>query len=426
MIDPHLLRNDLPAVAANLARRGVQVDDATLTDLEQRRKALQNEAEHLRALRNEKSRAVGAAKKNNADAGALIKEVEDLKSRLHMAEADLEEVQALFTGMRLDLPNLLDDSVPDGRDENDNVEIRRWGAPRQFDFPVRDHVALGEGLRMMDFALAVKLAAARFVAMHGALARLHRALAQFMLDFHLDNHGYEEIYMPFMANKATLTGTGQLPKFETDLFRADRDDLYLIPTAEVVVTNVVQDAIVNAAALPLRYVCHTPCFRREAGSYGRDVRGMLRQHQFEKVELVHIALPEQSADELERLTANAEAVLQALQLPYRTVALCAGDIGFAASKTYDIEVWLPGQDAYREISSCSNCRDFQARRMAARYKRGSDKPAYLHTLNGSGIAVGRALIAVMENYQQADGSITIPEVLRPYMKGAERIAAAAA
>ena len=423
MIPPHLLRSELPAVCANLARRGVRVDEAALAALEQRRKTAQAESENLRALRNEKSRAIGAAKKQGEDAAALMREVEEIKQRMQAAEGELEEAQAQLTAMAMDLPNLLDDSVPDGKDESDNVEVRRWGEAPSFPFPAADHVALGEGLGMMDFALAAKLASARFVAMHGELARLHRALAQFMLDMHIAKHGYREVYLPFLANSATLTGTGQLPKFEEDLFRAERDELYLIPTAEVVVTNIVQNEIVNVKHLPMKYVCHTPCFRREAGSYGRDTRGMLRQHQFEKVELVHLTAPEESAAALEELTANAEAVLQALQLPHRTVALCAGDVGFAAAKTYDIEVWLPGQNTYREISSCSNCGDFQARRMAARCRRGQDKPVLLHTLNGSGIAVGRALIAVMENGQREDGSIAIPEVLRPYMAGAESIAA---
>lgn len=426
MIDPHLLRSDLSAVSANLRRRGAAIDEAALAALEQRRKALQGESEQLRAQRNEKSRTVGAAKKAGQEADALIAEVEKIKARLQEVEQQLEEAQSEFSQIVLEIPNLLHDSVPDGKDEGSNAEVRRWGEPLQFGFAAQDHVALGEGLEMMDFALGAKLASARFAAMHGALARLHRALAQFMLDLHSQTHGYREIYMPFMANSATLTGTGQLPKFEEDLFFIERDNLYLIPTAEVVVTNVVQDKIVDADELPMKFVCHTPCFRREAGSYGRDTRGMLRQHQFEKVELVHLSRPEDSYAALEDLTGNAEAVLQALGLPYRTVALCSGDTGFAAAKTYDIEVWLPGQDAYREISSCSNCEAFQARRMRARMRRGAQgRPEYLHTLNGSGIAVGRALIAVMENYQQADGSVAVPDALRPYMNGADCIRASA-
>ncbi len=423
MIAPHLLRNDLAAVCANLQRRGYSLDTATISALEKRRKEVQSECEKLRAQRNEKSRSIGIAKQNKEDASAMIAEVEAINTRLTSADSDLEEIQSEFNALLLEIPNLLHDSVPDGKDESSNVEVRRWSEPPQFDFTVQDHVALGEQLQLIDFPLAVKLTSARFVAMHGQIAQLHRALGQFMLNLHISQHGYREVYLPFMANTATLTGTGQLPKFEEDLFYAERDGLYLIPTAEVVVTNIVRDSIVAAEELPLKFVCHTPCFRREAGSYGRDTRGMLRQHQFEKVELVHISAPEDSYTALEELTANAEAVLQALKLPYRTVALCSGDIGFAAAKTYDIEVWLPGQDAYREISSCSNCEDFQARRMQGRMRRSGAKPEYLHTLNGSGIAVGRALIAVMENYQQADGSIVIPEVLRPYMNGAEVIRA---
>lgn len=423
MIAPHLLRNDLAAVCANLKRRGYSLDTATISALEKRRKEVQSECEKLRAQRNEKSRTIGIAKQNKEDASAMIAEVEAINTRLTSADSDLEEIQSEFNALLLEIPNLLHDSVPDGKDESSNVEARRWSEPPQFDFTAQDHVALGEQLQLIDFPLAVKLTSARFVAMHGQIAQLHRALGQFMLNLHISQHGYREVYLPFMANTATLTGTGQLPKFEEDLFYAERDGLYLIPTAEVVVTNIVRDSIVAAEELPLKFVCHTPCFRREAGSYGRDTRGMLRQHQFEKVELVHISAPEDSYTALEELTANAEAVLQALKLPYRTVALCSGDIGFAAAKTYDIEVWLPGQDAYREISSCSNCEDFQARRMQGRMRRSGAKPEYLHTLNGSGIAVGRALIAVMENYQQADGSIVIPEVLRPYMNGAEVIRA---
>ncbi|MCH9757842.1 MAG: serine--tRNA ligase [Proteobacteria bacterium] len=423
MIAPHLLRNDLAAVCANLQRRGYSLDTATISALEKRRKEVQSECEKLRAQRNEKSRTIGIAKQNKEDASAMIAEVETINTRLTSADSDLEKIQSEFNALLLEIPNLLHDSVPDGKDESSNVEARRWSEPPQFDFTAQDHVALGEQLQLIDFPLAVKLTSARFVAMHGQIAQLHRALGQFMLNLHISQHGYREVYLPFMANTATLTGTGQLPKFEEDLFYAERDGLYLIPTAEVVVTNIVRDSIVAAEELPLKFVCHTPCFRREAGSYGRDTRGMLRQHQFEKVELVHISAPEDSYTALEELTANAEAVLQALKLPYRTVALCSGDIGFAAAKTYDIEVWLPGQDAYREISSCSNCEDFQARRMQGRMRRSGAKPEYLHTLNGSGIAVGRALIAVMENYQQADGSIVIPEVLRPYMNGAEAIRA---
>lgn len=420
MIDPALLRRAPEAVRANLARRGAVVDLAVLAVLDERRRAAQLEAEQLRALRNERSREVGEARRRGEEAAAAVREVEDVKKRLQLVEEELTETQSLLRGMWLEVPNLLHDSVPDGRGEGDNAEVRRWGEAPVFAFEARDHVALGEAMGMMDFGLSAKLASARFVTMFGPVARLHRALAQFMLDLHITRHGYREAYMPFLANPAALTGTGQLPKFEDDLFRAERDQLYLIPTAEVALTNVVRDSVVAGEALPMKLVCHSPCFRREAGSYGRDVRGMLRQHQFEKVELVHIVAPEQSYAALEELTAHAEAVLQTLGLPYRTVALCAGDMGFAAAKTYDIEVWLPGQNAYREISSCSNCEDFQARRMLGRFRGADGKPALVHTLNGSGVAVGRALIAVMENYQEADGSVVVPEPLRSYM-GCDRI-----
>lgn len=444
MISPQLLRNQLDAVCANLKRRGYILDTVKLQALEERRRELQGDSEQKRAQRNDKSSTIGELQqilmdtkhgiekreKWERESGhsatpefkeRLVKEVAKIKEELQEREKELAEVQEQIQTILYDIPNLLHDSVPDGQDDSDNAEVRRWQSPPDFGFEPLDHVALGEGLQLMDFTLAARLASARFVTMQGALARLHRALAQFMLDLHINRHGYREVYMPFLANPTTLTGTGQLPKFEEDLFRAERDGLYLIPTAEVVVTNIVQGEIVAADELPMKFVCHTPCFRREAGSYGRDTRGMLRQHQFEKVELVHITAPEESYPALEELTANAEAVLQALELPYRTVALCSGDIGFAAAKTYDIEVWMPGQNTYREISSCSNCEDFQARRMQARFRRRSGKPELLHTLNGSGIAVGRAMIAVMENYQQADGSIIIPPVLRSYMGGAERI-----
>ena len=424
MIALHLLRNELSAVGDNLARRGVTIDSETLTDLLSRHQAAQQESEGLRALRNTKSRAIGMAKQNKEDTAALMCEVEEIKERLNEVEKAQEKVQTELNQIVLGLPNLLHDSVPDGKGEEDNVTVRQWGDIPSFTFPPQDHVALGENMGLIDFALSAQLATARFSALHGDIARLHRALAQFMLDFHIREHGYSEVYLPFLVNATTLTGTGQLPKFEEDLFYLESDALYLIPTAEVVVTNIVREKLLEFASLPLKYVCHTPCFRREAGSYGRDTRGMLRQHQFEKVELVHITAPDESYPALEELTANAEAVLQALCLPHRTVTLCAGDIGFAAAKTYDIEVWLPGQNAYREISSCSNCETFQARRMQARFRNEKSKTEYLHTLNGSGIAVGRALIAVMENYQQADGSIVIPDVLRPYMNNAEQIDAA--
>lgn len=421
MLDAQRLRNDLPAVGANLARRGFALDTDLLDDLQQRRKAGQEAVEELRAARNETSRAVGVAKQKGEDTAELIAAGEAINRQLAGLEQTLTTVQEELNAYALTIPNTLHDTVPDGLDESANAEIRRQQTPPVFDFTAQPHDVLGEQLGGMDFALAAKLTATRFVTMRGALARLHRALAQFMLDLHIGENGYTEVYMPFLGNAATFTGTGQLPKFEEDLFYAARDGLYLIPTAEVMVTNVVRDSIVDDETLPMRLVCHTPCFRREAGSYGRDTRGMLRQHQFEKVELVHICMPDDSYAELERMTAAAEGILQRLQLPYRVVSLCGGDIGFAAAKTYDIEVWLPGQNAYREISSCSNCEDFQARRMRARYRLANGKTAYLHTLNGSGVAVGRAMIAVMENYQQADGSIIVPPALRPYMGGLTQI-----
>lgn len=422
MIDPQLLRKNLPAVAANLARRGFAVDAAKIESLESARKSAQTRSEQLRAERNEQSRLIGLAKKNGEDAAPIMARMEALKTELKASEAALDAAAAKLERMLLEMPNLIADSVPEGKDESDNAEVRRVGAPPAFDFAPKTHDELGEAMGQMDFALAAKLASARFVTMRGDLARLHRAIAQFMLDLHTREHGYTEVYMPFLANTAVCVGTGQLPKFADDLFHAADTDLYLIPTAEVVVTNIARERIIAAADLPMKFVCHTPCFRREAGSYGRDTRGMLRQHQFEKVELVHIVAPADSYPALESLTADAERVLRRLALPFRTVALCGGDIGFAAAKTYDIEVWLPGQQTYREISSCSNCESFQARRMAARVRAANGKIDYLHTLNGSGVAVGRAMIAVMENYQTADGGIRIPDALRAYMGGVEHIA----
>ena len=422
MIDPQLLRKSPQTVADNLQRRLYDLPINALETLENRRKAVQSRSEALRAERNEKSRQIGDIKRHGGDACALIHEVENTKTELAQLEVDLGEIQQRLKEMSLNFPNLLHKSVPDGGGEDDNLEVRRWRTPAHFDFTPLDHATLGEQLQMMDFALAARLTATRFTVMRDDLARLHRALIQFMLNLHVCEHGYREMYMPYLANADTLTGTGQLPKFESDLFYAERDGLYLIPTAEVVLTNIIRDSIIDRGDLPLQLVSHTPCFRREAGSYGRDTRGMLRQHQFEKVELVHITAPEDSYDALEQLTRNAEAVLQRLELPYRTVSLCGGDIGFAAAKTYDIEVWLPGQNAYREISSCSNCEAFQARRMRARLRDDGDI-RHPHTLNGSGVAVGRAMIAVMENYQQRDGSIVVPDALRPYMNGAEKITA---
>ena len=417
MIDPQLLRRDLTAVAANLSKRGIDLDVDSITALEEKRKILQQQTETLRAERNNNARLIAVAKKQNTVVDDLMAAAAHINAELQGNENALQSVQDDWRQLLLETPNLVHDGIPVGHSEEDNKEVKRWKEPPSFTFTLQDHVALGENLAMMDFGLAVKLAASRFMTLSGSLARLHRALIQLMLEIHTNEHGYREVYMPYLANVETLTGTGQLPKFEADLFRAERDDLYLIPTAEVVVTNIVRDDIVDAAQLPLKYVCHTPCFRREAGSYGRDTRGMLRQHQFEKVELVHIAHPENSYESLEAMLTAAEAILQRLELPYRVVELCSGDIGFAAAKTYDIEVWLPGQNTYREISSCSNCEAFQARRMRARYRTANSKPEWVHTLNGSGVAIGRAMIAIMENFQQADGSIAIPDALRPYMGG---------
>ncbi|MDQ2070704.1 serine--tRNA ligase [Natronospira bacteriovora] len=425
MLDTKLLRNDLEAVAANLARRGYEFDIAAFRELEERRKALQVRTEELRNERNTRSKSIGKAKAAGEDIEPLKAQVAQLGQDLGEAEQGLESVQDEMQGWLLSMPNLLDDSVPDGRDEDDNEEIRRWGEPRVLDFEARDHVDLGEGLGGLDFEAAARLTGARFAVMTGGVARLHRALTQFMLDLHVNEHGYEEAYVPYIVNRDSLTGTGQLPKFGEDLFHLDDDrDWHLIPTAEVPLTNLAREGILEADQLPRRYVAHTPCFRSEAGSYGKDTRGMIRQHQFDKVELVHMVRPEESWQALEDLTSHAEKVLQRLELPYRVVNLCSGDIGFGASKTYDLEVWLPGQQRYREISSCSNCQAFQARRMKARWRNPeTGKPEPIHTLNGSGLATGRALVAVLENYQQADGSVVVPEVLRPYMGGIEMLRA---
>jgi seryl-tRNA synthetase len=423
MLDPKLLRSDPAAVAANLARRGFVLDVARLNALEESRKKWQVRADELRNERNVHAKTVGKAKAQGQDIAPLLQQVESLGAELAKAEAELGKVQSELDQILMSTPNLLHESVPDGRDETANVEIRRWGEPRSFEFKPRDHVEIGEKLGQMDFAAAGKISGARFSVLNGPLARLQRALIQFMLDLHTGEHGYRELYVPYLVNAQSLLGTGQLPKFEEDLFAIEGDsNFYLIPTAEVPVTNLVRDSIVEADKLPLRFVAHTPCFRSEAGSYGKDTRGMIRQHQFEKVELVHIARPQDSYDEHELLTRNAEEVLKRLNLPYRTVALCSGDIGFGSAKTYDLEVWLPGQQAYREISSCSNFEAFQARRMQARWRNPeTGKPEPLHTLNGSGVAAGRALVAVLENYQQADGSVVVPEVLRGYMGGLEVI-----
>jgi seryl-tRNA synthetase len=422
MLDPHLLRTRLDEVAAQLKRRGFELDIGQIQALEERRKALQVETETLQNRRNTSSRAIGQAKSRGEDIQPLLDEVATLGDQLKHCAAGLEEIQAELSVVLQGIPNIPHESVPDGQSEEDNQEIRCWGEPVNFTFEPRDHVALGEMSGYLDFDTASKIAAARFVVMKGPLARLHRALIQFMLAAHTSEHGYTEVNVPYLVNPDSLYGTGQLPKFADDQFHVEKQDLYLIPTAEVPVTNIARDTILDADQLPLKYVCHTPCFRSEAGSHGKDTRGMIRQHQFEKVELVQLVHPETSYQVLEELTGHAEAILQKLGLPYRTVVLCAGDTGFSAAKTYDIEVWLPGQGRYREISSCSNFENFQARRMQARWRNPeTGKPELLHTLNGSGLAVGRTLIAIMENYQQADGSIRIPEALIPYMAGMEVI-----
>lgn len=415
MLDPKLLRQDPEHIAQQLAKRGFTLDVAHLNALEDRRKTLQVQVEKLRNERNTRSKAIGQAKAAGQDIEPLKAEVTTLGDQLTAADQALSTLQSELTELQLGIPNLTHDSVPVGVSEADNLEVRRWGELPSFAFTPRDHVEVGQTL--LDFEAGGKLTGARFVVIHHQLARLHRALAQFMLDLHVTQHGYREVMVPFMVNATTLQGTGQLPKFEEDLFPIERTSgYYLIPTAEVPVTNLVRDTIIDAEQLPLKWVCHSSCFRSEAGSYGKDVRGMIRQHQFEKVELVHIVRPQDSYAALEELTHHAEQVLRQLQLPYRVVALCTGDIGFGAAKTYDIEVWLPGQGKYREISSCSNCEAFQARRMQARWRNPeTGKPELVHTLNGSGLAVGRTLVAVLENYQQADGRVRIPDVLRPYM-----------
>jgi seryl-tRNA synthetase len=424
MLDTKLLRADPDAVATNLARRGFVLDVARFRSLEERRKAAQVAADEVRAARNAHAKKVGMAKGKGEDITALVTEGEALARRLEGLDQEQATVQAEFDELVLGLPNTLHDSVPDGRDETANVEVRRWGTPRQFDFTPLDHVAIGEKLALVDFEAAGRISGARFVVLKGGVARLHRALIQYMLDLHTSQHGYTEVYAPYLVARQSLVGTGQLPKFEADLFRvvSGEQEFFLIPTAEVPVTNLARETILEANTLPRKYAAHTPCFRSEAGSYGKDTRGMIRQHQFEKVELVHIVRPEDSYAALEELTGHAEKVLQGLGLPYRVVALCAGDVGFGSAKTYDLEVWLPGQQKYREISSCSNCEAFQARRMQARWRNpATGKPEPVHTLNGSGLAVGRALVAVLENYQQADGSVVVPDVLKPYMGGAELI-----
>ncbi|SDK17445.1 serine--tRNA ligase [Microbulbifer yueqingensis] len=424
MLDPKLIRTQMDEVAATLKKRGFELDTARLQELEERRKELQVRTESLQSERNSKSKNIGRAKAAGEDIAPLLKEVESLGGQLGEAKQALGELQEELDSILSAIPNLLDESVPEGETEDDNVEVRTWGAPRSFPFEVKDHVDLGAQLQGLDFEVASKLTGSRFAVMTGPVAKLHRALAQFMLDLHIEQHGYREANVPVIVNSDSLYGTSQLPKFAEDLFKLeDERGFYLIPTAEVPLTNLYRDEIVeDAESLPHKYVAHTTCFRSEAGSHGRDTRGMIRQHQFEKVELVWFARPDQSEEALEALTGHAETVLQKLNLPYRTVVLCGGDIGFAARKTYDIEVWLPSQEKYREISSCSLVGDFQARRMKARWRNpDTGKPELLHTLNGSGLAVGRTLIAVLENYQREDGSIEVPEVLRSYMGGAESI-----
>ena len=425
MIDPKLLRTDPESVARNLARRGFELDVTALKALEERRKPWAVEVDQLRAERNTNAKAVGLAKGRGEDVGALIAKGESLTAVLGQAEAALSAVQEELEQWQLGLPNLLHESVPDGRDEGANVELRRWGEPRHFTFKPRDHVAVGEHLGGLDFEAAARMSGARFVVIRAGLARLHRALAQFMLDLHTREHGYTEVYVPYLVQAPALIGTGQLPKFAQDLFGLRGEQgFYLIPTAEVPVTNLVREQIVPAEKLPLKFVAHTPCFRSEAGAAGKDTRGMIRNHQFDKVELVQMVRPEDSYGALEELTGHAESVLQRLGIPYRAIALCAGDIGFGSAKTYDLEAWLPSQERYREISSCSNFEAFQARRMQARWRNpDGNKPEPLHTLNGSGLAVGRTLVAILENFQNEDGSVSVPQVLQPYLGGLTRLAA---
>ncbi|MBO2637146.1 serine--tRNA ligase [Shewanella algae] len=427
MLDPKYLRNELATTAERLATRGFILDVDRLTKLEEKRKSLQVETEELQASRNAISKSIGQAKSRGEDVAPIMAQVGDLGSQLDSKKQELSALLEELDAIAMSIPNLPDESAPVGADENDNVEIRRWGTPREFDFPVRDHVDLGEQLKGLDFKNAVKVTGSRFIFMQGQIARMHRALAQFMLDLHTQEHGYTECYVPLLVNEASLKGTGQLPKFGEDLFHTkpateEGQGLSLIPTAEVPLTNLARDTILDEAELPIKLTAHTPCFRSEAGSYGKDTRGLIRQHQFDKVEMVQLVKPEDSEAALEELVSHAENVLKKLGLPHRTIVLCTGDMGFGAAKTYDVEVWVPAQNTYREISSCSNVRDFQARRMQARYRSKDDnKPKLIHTLNGSGLAVGRTLVAILENYQNADGSVTVPEALRSYMGGIEKI-----
>ncbi len=439
MLDPHSLRNELDRIATALSKRNMSLDTSAIQELEEKRKTIQVKTEELQSLRNAKSKEIGTLKSKGEDAQSVMDEVASIKKQLDESSLALTNIQISLNKIISAIPNIPHESVPNGTTEDDNEEVRKWGEPKKFDFEVKDHVDLGEALGMIDFEAGTKIASSRFVVMHAGIARLHRALIQFMLDTHITEHGYSEINVPYLVNADSCFGTGQLPKFEEDLFRIPRsveseviantivdtqpeNYLYLIPTAEVPVTNIVRDEILDADDLPRKYVCHSPCFRSEAGSYGKDTRGMIRQHQFEKVEMVQMVKPETSYDVLEELTGHAEKILQKLNLPYRVVNLCGGDLGFSAAKTYDIEVWLPGQNKYREISSCSNFEAFQARRMKARWRNPeTNKPELLHTLNGSGLAVGRTLIAVMENYQDKEGNIVVPEALRPYMNNKDII-----
>ena len=420
MLDIQLLRKDLPAVVAGLKRRGVAFDEAAFRALEDERKKLQSRTEELQAKRNALSKQVGMLKGKGEDASAVLAEVGGIGDELKSNETALAQLQEKQNGFLRTIPNIPRAEVPEGNSADENVEVRRWGEPRKFDFPVKDHVDVGGPLGL-DFDTAAKLSGARFSVLRGGIARLHRAIAQFMLDTHTREHGYTEVYVPYMVSAECADGVSSLAKFKEDLFKIEGRELYLIPTAEYPVTNFVRDEIVEAAKLPLRFACHSPCFRSEAGSYGKDTRGMIRQHQFDKVEIVQVVRPEQSAEAHEELTRHAEAILQKLELPYRTMLLCTGDMGFSSAKTYDLEVWLPGQQAYREISSCSNFEAFQARRMQARMRDEKGKVQPLHTINGSGLAVGRTLVAILENYQEADGSVTVPKALAPYIGGLERI-----
>jgi len=417
MLDPQLLRNNPEEVKTAMQRHGADLDLEVFNALETQRKDIQVKTQNLQNERNKRSKSIGMAKAKGEDIQPLLDSVSQLGDELKAAETELQGIQSKLQAIQLSLPNILADDVPLGKDEENNVELRKWGVIPQYDFDVKDHVDLGQSLAGIDFEAGAKIAGSRFVTLSGPLARLQRALTQFMLDMHVDQHGYRETYVPYLVNKDSLLGTGQLPKFEEDLFKiSDDSPYYLIPTAEVPVTNLVRDEIIAVGDMPLKFVAHTPCFRSEAGAYGRDVRGMIRQHQFEKVELVQVVKASDSEQAHEQLTQHAESILQALNLPYRLMLLCSGDTGFSATKTYDLEVWLPGQEAYREISSCSNFNDFQARRLKARWRNPeTGKPELVHTINGSGLAVGRTLIAVMENYQQADGSIKVPDALQPYM-----------